>query len=222
VEKVRIDDGDTLHIVWAVGEVEVVRILGIDTPETRHDDHDIPFDQSFGPEAAAFARGVFAMAEKIELLRASTRDPYGRTLGYVFVNGKNFSVVILAAGLAVETVSVFGDNGLPEEAAACRAAAVAAGPVPFESPHLYRLRMREVAKRMRAEGKVAPKAIGVGQGTVSRPAKATRRPKVGSCLWANTSHIGRAFSDKMTPAPFRERRRSPMLGGGFHEDPRSG
>ena len=73
-------------------------------------------------------------------------------MGYVFVNGRNFSVLIIEARLAVETVSVFGDNGLPDEAAACVKAAAAAGPVPFESPHLYRRRMRQVAQQMRAEG----------------------------------------------------------------------
>ena len=86
--------------------------MGIDASETRHLEHEIPFDQPFGPEAVAFARGVFAAADRIELVRASTLDPYGRTLGYVFVNAKNFSVLILTARLAVETVSVFGDNGL--------------------------------------------------------------------------------------------------------------
>jgi endonuclease YncB( thermonuclease family) len=154
VGAVRIDDGDTLAIAWGEAEAETVRVLGIDAPETRHVEHDIPFDQPFGAEAAAFARGVFAAAERIELVRASTLDPYGRTLGYVFVNGKNFSVLVLEARLAVETVSVFGDNGLPDPAAACLAAASAAGPVAFESPHFYRKRMREVAQRMRADGRL--------------------------------------------------------------------
>lgn len=157
IEAVRIDDGDTLKIVWADNDEEVVRILGIDTPETRHDEHDIPFDQPFGREAAAFTRGVFAMAEKVELLRAATVDPYGRTLGYVYVNGKNFSTTILRAGLAVESVSAFGDNGFPQQAAECLEAAKAAGPVPFEPPHFFRKRMRAVAERMRADGLLPPK-----------------------------------------------------------------
>lgn len=157
IEALRIDDGDTLKIVWAEGDEEVVRILGIDTPETRHDEHDIPFDQPFGREAAAFARGAFATAEKAELLRAATLDSHGRTLGYVYVNGKNFSALILRAGLAVESVSAFGDNGFPQQAAECLKAANAAGPVPFEPPHVFRKRMRAVAERMRAEGLLPPK-----------------------------------------------------------------
>jgi endonuclease YncB( thermonuclease family) len=157
VDAVRIDDGDTIVITWSEAQAETVRVLGIDAPETRHVEHDIPFDQPFGPEAVAFARGVFSVAESVELVRAATLDPYGRTLGYVFVNGKNLSVLMLAAHVAVETVSVFGDNGLAEPAAACLDAASAAGPVPFESPHLYRKRMREIAQRMRADGRLPPK-----------------------------------------------------------------
>jgi micrococcal nuclease len=160
VEAIRIDDGDTIVIAWGAGQTEVVRILGIDTPETQHVEHDLPFDQPFGPEATAFARGVFAMAERVELLRAATLDPYDRTLGYVFVNGRNYSVLVLRARLAVETVSVFGDNGFPREAAACLEAAAAAGPVPFEPPYLFRRRMREVAQQMRAEGRLPAKASG--------------------------------------------------------------
>ncbi len=75
LDAVRVDDGDTIKILWKDGPVEVVRILGIDTPETQHIEHDLPFDQPFGPEATAFAQGVFAMAERVELLRAATVDP---------------------------------------------------------------------------------------------------------------------------------------------------
>lgn len=145
VAAIRVDDGDTIAITWSQTQPETVRVLGIDAPETQHMEHNIPFDQPFGPEAAAFARGVFSVAERVELVRSSTLDPYGRTLAYLYVNGKNFSVLMLAARLAVETVSVFGDNGLAEPAAECLAAAAAAGPVAFESPHLYRRRMRELA-----------------------------------------------------------------------------
>lgn len=152
VDCIRVDDGDTIQIAWKPGEMETVRILGIDTPETRHVEHDIPFDQPFAREATAFARGIFAMAEKVELLRAATLDPYDRTLGYIFINDRNYSVLVISARLAVETVSHYGDNGLPKEAAACLGAASKAGPVPFEPPHFYRKRMREVSGWMRTKG----------------------------------------------------------------------
>jgi endonuclease YncB( thermonuclease family) len=152
VDAVSIDDGDTVNIRWSADDVEIVRILGIDTPETRHVAHDIPYSQPFGSEARAFARGVFAATEKIELLRAATIDPYGRTLGYVFVDGKNFSVLIVKGRLAEESVTRYGDNGFPAEAAEVTAAAKAAGPLPFEPPGLYRARMRDVMRALRERG----------------------------------------------------------------------
>jgi micrococcal nuclease len=150
--RVTVDDGDTVSIRWSPEDTEIVRILGIDTPETRHLEHDIPYDQPFGPEARTFAREAFDGATRVELLRSATLDPYGRTLGYVFLDGVNYSVEAVEARLALENVSHYGDNGLPREAAAVRAAAVKAGPVPFEPPYLYRRRMRELSRYMKEQG----------------------------------------------------------------------
>jgi micrococcal nuclease len=149
---VQVDDGDTVVVRWSKDDVETVRILGIDTPETRHPEHDLPYAQALGPEARAFARGAFAAATRVELLRARTIDPYGRTLGYVFLNGRNYSVLAVKARLAAESVTFYGDNGLPREAAEVLAAAKAAGPLPFEPPHAFRARMRDVSRWMKDKG----------------------------------------------------------------------
>jgi endonuclease YncB( thermonuclease family) len=154
---VRVDDGDTVNLHWSKTDVEVVRILGIDTPETRHLEHNLPYAQEFGPEARAFALGSFATATQVELVRASTLDPYGRTLGYLYVNGRNYSVLAVQARLAAETVSHYGDNGLPKEAAEVLAAAKTAGPLPFEPPFQFRARMRELTKWMQENGISAEK-----------------------------------------------------------------
>ena len=155
--RVGMDDGDTVDIRWSKDDVETVRILGIDCPETRHLEHNLPYAQDFGPEARAFARGAFATATQIELLRSSTLDPFGRTLGYLFLNNRNYSVLVVQARLAVESVSFYGDNGLPKESAEVLAAAKAAGPVPFEPPHQFRARMRDVTKWMQEKGVEAEK-----------------------------------------------------------------
>lgn len=151
-QKVRVDDGDTVVIAWGANDDETVRILGIDCPETRHPQHDIPYGQAFGEEARAFALGAFTSASKIELLRASMLDPYGRTLGYLFVNGKNYSVLVIQARLAEESVSRYGDNGFPAEAATVLSAAKDAGPLPFEPPGEYRVRMKGVTQWMKSRG----------------------------------------------------------------------
>lgn len=150
--RIEVDDGDSVMIRWGKDDVETVRILGIDTPETRHIEHNLPYAQAFGPEARGFALGALALAGKAELLRASTLDPYGRTLGYLFLNGRNYSVLVVAARFAEESVSRYGDNGFPAEAAEVMAAAKAAGPLPFESPGIYRSRMRDVTKWMKEHG----------------------------------------------------------------------
>lgn len=154
VEIVEVDDGDTVTLRWSDEDHEIIRILGIDTPETQHVSHNLPYDQSFGREAAGFAKGAFATATQIELLRSATTDGYGRTLGYLFVNGQNYSASIVAAGLAAESVTHYGDNGLPAEAAEVLAAAQSAGPVPFEAPYKYRQRMRDVTKWMKEHGQL--------------------------------------------------------------------
>lgn len=145
-----VDDGDTFDIVWAPGDTETVRILGIDTPETRHDAHSIPEDQPGGPEARAFARGAVAFSDKAELVRSNTLDPYGRTLGYFFLDARNYSVSVVVAKLAFETVSHYGDNGFPTESKAVLEAATAVGKPPFEPPHEFRRRMRD---QVRGAGK---------------------------------------------------------------------
>jgi endonuclease YncB( thermonuclease family) len=151
-QQVQVDDGDTIEIRWGAGEVEEVRILGIDCPETRHLPHDIPFSQPFGEEARAFALGAFSNAAKVELLRASMLDPYDRTLAYVFLSGRNYSVLIVNARLAEESITAFGDNGFPKEAAIVVQAAKQAGPLPFEPPFQYRNRMRKVSEWMKGKG----------------------------------------------------------------------
>ena len=150
--RIQVDDGDTVVIRWSRDDLETVRILGIDTPETRHLEHDLPYAQAFGPEARAFGRGAFATATQVELLRARTVDQYGRTLGYLFLNGRNYSVLAVQARLAAESVTFYGDNGLPREAAEVLAAAKAAGPLPFEPPHAFRARMRDVSRWMKERG----------------------------------------------------------------------
>lgn len=153
---VSVDDGDTVVVTWKQGDSEIVRILGIDCPETRHPEHDLPYAQAFGDEARAFARGAFATATKIELVRAATVDPFGRTLGYLFLNGRNYSISVVEARLAEESVSRYGDNGFPAEAAKITAAAKAAGPLPFESPGTFRARMRNVTTWLKSRGEYPP------------------------------------------------------------------
>ena len=149
---ITVEDGDGVLIRWGDKDTEIIRILGIDTPEVRRLEHNLPYDQPFGPEARAFAQGAFAAATEVELLRSPTLDPYDRTLAYLFVNGRNFSVLAIKAGYSGETVSHYGDNGLPRESAEVQAAAKAAAPLTFEPPHLFRARMRTLTNWLKENG----------------------------------------------------------------------
>lgn len=147
-----VDDGDSVVIKWPSGDEEIVRILGIDSPEVRHVEHNLPFDQEYGPAARGFAQGAFAVANDVQILRCTTLDPFGRSLAYLFLDGKNYSILILKARLSSESVSIYGDNGFPEIAAEITAAAKEAGPPPFEPPGLYRTRMRVQTEWMKKNG----------------------------------------------------------------------
>jgi endonuclease YncB( thermonuclease family) len=149
---VHVDDGDTVAIQWHEKDEETVRILGIDAPETRHLEHNLPYAQPFGEEARAYALGAFAAASRIELLRAATVDPFDRTLAYLFIDGRNYSTMIVRARLAAESITQFGDNGFPKEAAEVMAAAKVQGPLPFEPPHVFRARMRDLSVWLKARG----------------------------------------------------------------------
>jgi hypothetical protein len=70
----------------------------------------------------------------------------------VFLDGRNLSALLAGAGLAAENLGRFGEGGFPAPAAEVREAAARAGPLPFEPPHAYRARMREVARDLRARG----------------------------------------------------------------------
>jgi micrococcal nuclease len=148
----QVDDGDTVAIRWSDKDEEIVRILGIDAPETRHVEHNLPYAQPFGEEARAFARGAVSAASRIELLRAAIVDPFDRTLGYLFIDGRNYSTMIVRARLAAESITQFGDNGFPKEAAEVMEAAKTQGPLPFEAPHVFRTRMRELSTWLKARG----------------------------------------------------------------------
>jgi len=79
----RVIDGDTL----VLSPNETVRLIGVDTPETRHPKKAV---QCFGREASEFTKKMVSGKKvRIEFEEANTfvshKDRYGRTLGYVFL-----------------------------------------------------------------------------------------------------------------------------------------
>ncbi|HEX4982963.1 MAG TPA: thermonuclease family protein [Ilumatobacteraceae bacterium] len=74
-------DGDTID-VRIDGDEERVRLIGIDTPETKKPDTPV---ECFGPEATAFTQSLLAPGTPVRLERDVVgRDDYGRLLAYLY------------------------------------------------------------------------------------------------------------------------------------------
>jgi len=89
-------DGDTLILEGG----DRVRLIGVDTPETKHPD--VPV-QRFGQEASAFARKrLTGKTVRLEF-GPEKRDKYKRLLAYVWVDGELFNRELIRRGYAVAT-----------------------------------------------------------------------------------------------------------------------
>ena len=95
-------DGVTIEV--AIGSRKVtVRMILVDSPEIRKKGLQEP--QPFGLEAAAFTRRLLT-GKEVQLERdISAKDTYGRSLYYVWLDGKLVNRLLLEEGLA--RVAVF-------------------------------------------------------------------------------------------------------------------
>src|ERR1700760_2642189 len=94
---VRAVDGDTLEVRLDDGDVETVRLIGVDTPETVKPDTPV---QCFGPQASAFEHAHTEGRRVRLVVGVEPRDFYGRLLAYVFVGPRFLEVELLRRGLA--------------------------------------------------------------------------------------------------------------------------
>ena len=106
-EVTRVVDGDTVK-VRSRGFETTVRLIGIDTPETRDPSQPV---QCFGPEASARAKRLLPMGRRVRLVTddtQDTRDRYGRLLAYVYVDRLFVNAELISQGYA--QVSTYKDN----------------------------------------------------------------------------------------------------------------
>src|ERR671925_1352101 len=92
----RVIDGDTIEVELA-GKAETVRLIGVDTPETRHPRKPV---QAFGKEATAFTRQMVEGKEVRLEFDVQPRDKYGRLLGYVYVGDTMLNAELVRQGYA--------------------------------------------------------------------------------------------------------------------------
>ncbi len=108
---VRVVDGDTLKVrYW--GKEESIRLIGIDTPESRvnkkakrdakRSGQDIKTITSMGKRATEYVESLVKPGDLITIeFDAQQRDRYSRLLGYVYLsNGKMLNEEIVKAGYA--------------------------------------------------------------------------------------------------------------------------
>ena len=82
-------DGDTIDIAIS-GNTERVRLIGINTPETKHPTKGL---ECFGPEASAYTQQLLPKGTALRVERdIEARDKYGRLLLYVDIADSNVFV----------------------------------------------------------------------------------------------------------------------------------
>ena len=94
----RVIDGDTIRVRHQ-GNSYTVRLIGVDTPETKHPTKAV---QHFGREASAFTKAHLE-GKIVALARdrtGDTVDRYGRLLRYVLLDGDNFNARLIREGYA--------------------------------------------------------------------------------------------------------------------------
>jgi len=92
----RVVDGDTIEA--RIGdEVEDVRLIGVDTPETVKPEAPV---ECFGAEASSFTHRVLEGQTVRLVLGAERRDVYDRLLAYAFIDHELFNAELVRRGLA--------------------------------------------------------------------------------------------------------------------------
>ncbi len=107
----RITDGDTFSVIFN-GRKEKIRLIGIDTPESRRNNrsekqgNEENLDQetiiAMGKEAKKFISSLIKKGDRVKLeFDAQERDRYGRFLCYVYLeDGRMLNEVIISEGYA--------------------------------------------------------------------------------------------------------------------------
>ncbi|MGD7043801.1 thermonuclease family protein [Jeotgalibacillus proteolyticus] len=94
---INIVDGDTIDVRLSNGAEERIRLLLIDTPETKHPRLGV---QPFGVEAADYTKEAL-LGKTVKLEKdISDRDRYGRVLAYIWIDNNLFNEELIRQGLA--------------------------------------------------------------------------------------------------------------------------
>ncbi len=101
---VRIIDGDTIKVLMN-GREETIRLILVDTPETKHPDLGV---QPYGPEASAFTKKRLTGKDIQIEPGIDQRDQFGRLLAYIYLDDEMFNKMLVEEGYA--RVAVYPPN----------------------------------------------------------------------------------------------------------------
>ena len=86
---IEVIDGDTVDLSIA-GDRQRVRLIGVDTPETKHPEKPI---ECYGPEATSFVESLLPRGTNVRLERdVEARDSYDRLLVYLYRKSDNMFI----------------------------------------------------------------------------------------------------------------------------------
>ncbi|HEX7279280.1 MAG TPA: thermonuclease family protein [Solirubrobacterales bacterium] len=92
----RVVDGDTVEVELD-GEIEDVRYIGVDTPETVKPEEPV---ECFGPQASSFNHRLVEFRRERLVFDRERRDQYGRLLAYVYLGDRFVNAELVRRGLA--------------------------------------------------------------------------------------------------------------------------
>ena len=117
-------DGDTVDVIFENGTEERIRLIGVDTPETRGENNPSEFGMNssieaeeclrkYGNTATVFVQNM--TGKKIRVVQDSIQDKrggYGRLLAYVYVGNRSISLnqLLLEKGYARVYYSQFAQK----------------------------------------------------------------------------------------------------------------
>jgi micrococcal nuclease len=118
----RVVDGDTVEVELE-GEIEDVRYIGVDTPETVKPG--APVD-CFGPQASSFNHDLVERRRVRLVFDDERRDHYDRLLAYVYLGDRFVNAELVRRGLA-QTLTIPPNDRFAEQLKRLEIAAARAG-----------------------------------------------------------------------------------------------
>ena len=97
----RVIDGDTIDVRMPDGHIEVVRYIGMNTPELHHPEK----GEEPGSRAAKALNETLLKGKRLELVfDVQSRDRYGRLLAYVYANGEHVNAALVEQGYSAVAI----------------------------------------------------------------------------------------------------------------------